>query len=315
MRLFQKSFQAMSTGIEVKFYTDRPKVDADSLLIEVENEFYRIAATYTRFSESSELSSLNKKSGEKAQVSAELFALIEELLEFAEFSEGKFDPTVIDLLELHGYDKSFSKDRIDYVQSLGVTVEPLLANRPKWSEIELDETTQTVKLQLSQRLDLGSIGKGYALDRAAEILLAAGIEDYLIEAGGDVISAGMNLEENRNWVVALTLPAGVGTTNLAMEIELSPQGEAVASSGSWARATKSFHHLLDPDTGKPKTGIIQTAVRAETATIADGLATVLFLKGQDYIDKIYAEYAAKGLVVTDQGNVLIHEYFMDNTAS
>jgi thiamine biosynthesis lipoprotein len=120
------------------------------------------------------------------------------------------------------------------------------------------------------RLDLGGIGKGYAADRAADILAAAG--PCLVNAGGDIATRGG------------TWPVGVETTVGTITLEVT--GAAVATSGTdrrtWRRNGTTLHHLIDPRTGAPaRSDVVRVTVVAPDAVAAEIAATSLFLAGAD----------------------------------
>jgi thiamine biosynthesis lipoprotein ApbE len=297
-QLLKYNFSAMSTGIEFQAYFDCGVVEANTLLQKAEQEFYRVAKTYTRFADNSELSLINRAGG--GQLTEEFGRLVELMLELAEFSNGAFDPTVIDLLELNGYKSSFDAAKIIQNRKIPVDIAHYLKKRPSWKQISLSPVSNQTdsrlapsadnayQLQLAegQRLDLGSIGKGYAIGQAAAVL-SAGSKRFMINAGGDVYARG------GGWTASLEIK---NPENRFLQLKLSSVGQAVASSGSWARQAGSFHHLLDTSTGKP-TGPVQAFCIGPDPTLADGLATVLCLTGKSYIDLIKEEYGYDSLVV------------------
>ena len=172
-------------------------------------------------------------------------------------TDGRFDPTVHDAVLSAGYDRSFelvarAAGRPALAAACGGAV------RLTGSRIELDAGV---------RLDLGGIGKGYAVDRAAELLAQAG--PCLVNAGGDVAVLG------GSW------PIGVDG---AVTLELS--SGAAATSGRdrrhWCRAGRELHHLIDPSTGSPaETDLLRATAVGVDAVEAEVLATWLFLLGED----------------------------------
>jgi thiamine biosynthesis lipoprotein len=228
------------------------------------------------------------------------------MLSLAEITNGVFDPTIIDLLEAYGYDAGYHFAKLDDPQ-LNDEVAKLVKSRPSWRDIELDENKLTIKLAPQQRLDLGSVGKGFAIDLAYDVLNV--FESFIINAGGDVRSKG---EKNGHepWTVGLEQhplpnrppePAKViGTVEL--------RNQALAGSGGWARRVKFFHHLLDPQTGLPRNEISQSFVLAPTALDADAWATVLFLLGQPGLD-LLAQQNLEGLIIMLDGENVTSKNF------
>ncbi len=118
------------------------------------------------------------------------------------------------------------------------------------------------------RIDLSAVAKGYAIDRAAEALEARGIDDYLIEFGGE-LRAG----PGGGWTVGVEMPHAPGT--LLAKLEL--RGAAIATSGTYRQGA----HILDPSTGAPPpTEVVSATVLAPTAAEADAFATALAVTGE-----------------------------------
>ena len=236
-------------------------------------EFDRIVKKFTRFNQNSELSNLNRQSGIWVQVGEEFFMLIETMLEISEQSKGAFDPTVIDFLEAYGYDPNYDFSKLDNPE-LDELVKKIANERPSWKEIELDRKNRKVRLAKNQRIDLGGIGKGYAIDCARKKFTDNGLENFLIDAGGDILAQGKN-EKKQKWTAALKVLSSEGIPEEVGILEL--ENEALACSGSWARKVKQFHHIINPQTGKPDDTHSTVFVKAATATTADAWATAIFV--------------------------------------
>lgn len=272
----EKNF--MNTIITIKIVRgDKPTVEALDAIEDGFSEFDRIVKQYTRFNENSELSNLNRNAGNIVSITDEFFMLIEKMITIANESNGAFDPTVIDFLEVYGYDKNYDFSKLDN-PDLDKFVEKIKNERPSYKDIKLFPKKKSVQLSKNQKIDLGGIGKGYALDCASEKIKAKGFENFLIDAGGDIFASGVN-EKGNAWEV------GLKTMNKKNEIEIvgkiNLKDEALASSGSWARKVKQFHHLIDPRTGKPSENFKTVFVKAKTATMADAWATAVFVGGKD----------------------------------
>jgi thiamine biosynthesis lipoprotein len=253
-------------------------VQNESSTVEIKNaieegfgEFDRIVKKYTRFNENSELSNLNRNSGNWVQVSDEFFMLIEYMLKMAKETDGAFDPTIIDFLEVYGYDKNYDFSKLDNPK-LDSMVEKIANERRSWKEIELNKESLQVKLAETQRIDLGGIGKGYAIDCAYNRLIKVS-NGFLIDAGGDIRASGRN-ENGEYWKVGLKT-SEFEDKNFEFRIL---KNEALACSGSWARRVKQFHHLINPKDGKPVAKKYSTVyVSADTGLEADSWATALFV--------------------------------------
>lgn len=235
-------------------------------------EFDRIVNKFTRFDENSELSNLNRQSEKWVKVSNEFFDLIKYMLDMAEKTDGAFDPTIIDFLDVYGYNKNYDFSRLDNPEELDKLVKNTLENRASWKDIEIDEANFSVKLAKKQRIDLGGIGKGYAVDCAYEKLSEVA-NNFIINAGGDIRVCGLN-DKSEKWNIRLRTS---DSNNDSLFVELEG-GQAIASSGSWARKVKQFHHLIDPKTGKPTEKEYSTVfIKGNSCIEADSWATAVFV--------------------------------------
>lgn len=229
----------------------------------------------SRFDGQSDLSRLNSRSGEWVPVDERLVSALEAALQAREATGGRFDPTILPALVAAGYDRSFELVPAEAGEAPSA-VQCGGGVRLTGSRIELDPGV---------RLDLGGIGKGYAADRAAELLAPAG--PCLVNAGGDVSARG------GSW------PVGVEG---AVTLELSDG--ALATSGRdrrrWRRAGRELHHLIDPATGSPaEVDLLRATAVGSDAVEAEVLAKWLFLAGE-------AEAVASGIpcvLVTADGCV------------
>lgn len=298
----------MNTIIRFQIISSKGTIFTKNKAKEAFGCFEEVVNKFSRFSPKSELSLMNDSSGKVFKASPELFKLIKYSLYLNKLGSGNYDPTVIDLLESYGYDKTqdFSKlEEPDFYKE----IKNLVLKRNKASEIVLDEKKNTVKLKKGQRLDMGSIAKGYAVDLAYE-KLKKDFDHFLINAGGDVRVSGLN-EQGLNWKIMLyrsALPNGkIDDTNFIGMVTLEP-GQSIAGSGGWARRVGAFHHLLSPKDGFPINQITQTYVIAPTATDADAFSTFLYVEGPDALS-IINDRDFSGLLIDFQGNIFKSKKF------
>jgi FAD:protein FMN transferase len=269
------AFRAMGTDIELLVRSSNG--GARDVFDAVEAEFERLEQIMSRFRPDSELSQLNRAG--TLEVSADLAHVVELALAARERTAGRFDPCVHDALVAAGYDRTFTQvvpeaddtSRIEPVCGGGVSVDG-----------------RRIELEDGAKLDLGGIGKGYAAERAADILAAGG--PCLVDAGGDIAVRG-----GHAWPVGVE--TGEGIVTLALE-----RG-ALATSGSdrrrWTRGGEERHHLIDPRTGRSAVSdVLRVTVFADDAVQAEVLAKLLFLAGaQEAVDT-----GATAIVVTRSGD-------------
>ena len=246
----RRTFRAM--GTEVDLFVEA--AGAEPELAAAEEEFHRLEGLFSRFLEGSELSRVNREG--VLDASPDLARVVGLALAARERTGGLFDPTVHDAVVAAGYDRTFEQVPREAVEA------PATASCG--GRVTLSGSR--IELEPGVHLDLGGIGKGYAADRAAELLGAAG--PCLVNAGGDVATQG------GSW------PVGIDG---GITVELS--GGALATSGRdrrrWRRAGRDLHHLIDPSTGAPaKTDLLRATAVGSNAVEAEVLAKWLFLAGE-----------------------------------
>lgn len=278
--LVRHSFRAMGTQIELLVEAD----EAAAALAAAAEEFHRLEALLSRFRDDSELSRLNAAGALAA--GPDLVRVVELAHEATERTEGRFDITVHDALVAAGYDRSFELVPADEDSPVAPPVRPSGRVRVEDGVIRLDPGV---------RLDLGGIGKGYACERAAEILGTAG--PCLVNAGGDIATrAGA-------WTVS------VETAESPLTLELS-DSSALATSGRdlrrWRRAGVELHHLIDPTTGTPsESDLLRVTAVAHDAVIAETTAKALFLAGADAAREEAEELEIPAVLVTRDGRTIL----------
>lgn len=276
----QKSISLMNTEISIKAFANIPLVDLKNAIEDALNQFHIIVARFTRFSDSSELAILNKSNGKFVNVASDLFELVNYGVSLGKKTKGIFDITVSDILEEYGYDKEYNFSKLDDPLLLE-RISKLIATRPKFSEIELDRKNYKIKLQKKQKIDLGAYAKGYAIKLAKNKLLNLNVNNFFINAGGDVYANGFDFTnlKPKKWKAALFNPEeSIKTGKFEVFQNIDIKNEAIASSGPWARKVKFFHHLINPKNGLPisnKDSIV--FVKHKDPMKADALATIFYL--------------------------------------
>ena len=248
----RRLFHAMGTEVELLLDFE-PGAESDAALVRAEQEFERLEQLLSRFRPDSELSALNRLG--MIDAGADLVAVTTLALQARERTDGLFDPTVHDALVAAGYDRTF-----DDVSAEG----PPVSARACGGVVRIEG--RTIELEPGFRLDLGGIAKGYAVDRAAELL--SGVGPCLVNAGGDLVA------RDRSW------PVGVETAD--GQITLALEDGAIATSGTdrrrWRRGRAEAHHLIDPALGLPAASdYLRVTVIAPTATEAEVVAKAVFL--------------------------------------
>ena len=252
--LLRHRFRAMGTESELLVATD----EASGALAAAEAEFHRLEALLSRFRPDSELSRLNDEGTLAA--GPDLLRVVELALAARESTGGRFDIRVHGALVAAGYDRSF-----ELVAPDDATPARFPERQPGGVEVR----DGVISLEDGVRLDLGGIGKGYACERAAEILGTAG--PCLVNAGGDIATrAG-------SWTVAIETAAEPLTLELSGDYALATSGRDLRC---WRRAGRELHHLIDPATGLPsESDLLRVTAVAHDAVAAEVAAKALFLAG------------------------------------
>jgi thiamine biosynthesis lipoprotein len=234
------------------------------------DEVARAEAVLSEWDESSEVSAVNRAAGNTAvRVSPELFGVLNRSLWFSEMTEGAFDVTFATC----GHLWSIRKQRIPTEESLSRCLENV-----GFQKVVLDPSRSVVFLpEASMRMGLGGIAKGYRVDRAADILSARGITDYVVNGGGDIRLAGGGGEGP--WEVTIAHPREPG--GRLGEVKLDEGAIVTSGDFSWyfEKDGIRYHHILDPRTGRPARRSVAVTVVGESAMDADALATGLFVMG------------------------------------
>jgi len=296
--LLSVSREAMACLFEVVFdaadYRDKTEaaIAALELLEPLEEQL-------TVYRETGEVAQLNRRAAESpVEVEAGLFQLLQRAVALSEAAAGAFDITAGRLTKVWGfYRRQGQMPSAEEVTAALATV----GSR----HLQLDPTRRTVQfMQTGLELNLGAIGKGFALDRVADAVAAGGIQDFLIHGGNSSVLArgGRNSEfriqnsESRrettdnsssctpktefpSWIVGLRHPLKPD----ARLAEFVLSNQALGTSGS---GTQYFHHqgrryghILDPRSGWPADQVLSATVIAPTAEQADALSTALYVMG------------------------------------
>jgi thiamine biosynthesis lipoprotein len=206
------------------------------------NEMARIEEIASEWREDSDLSRLNRSSGEPVKVPPELFEILERSAKISAESNGLFDVSFYAVGQLWKFEPG----------SRPPSPEAIAEHLPAvdWRAIELDGAARTVRLaKPGMKIGLGAIAKGYAVDRASALLRARGFDNHIVEAGGDTQVSGQ--KGDKPWRVGVQDPqrpdGRIG--------HVVAKDESVVTSGNYARffVWEGVHytHILDPRTGWP----------------------------------------------------------------
>jgi FAD:protein FMN transferase len=224
----------------------------------------------SNFKPESELSRLNRSAHFHTQkVPPDLYRVIEQAVQFSRLSSGKFDITVAPLVNL--WKAALLGDSL-----------PSLSQRQQaeecvgYEKIELTPPNEITFRSSCMQLDLGAVGKGYAVDRAGEVLHSYGIRNALINSGGSSILALGSPPGQTAWLVHLRDPSNKIDPYVMLKDQSVSTSEQTAIS---LLAPESAGHIIDPATGKPVDTRFAVSVITSSGTPSDGLSTTLLLLG------------------------------------
>lgn len=302
-------FRAMNTAIEVVLYGSSSGKPAA-----VEQRFRQAEARMSRFLPESDLSRFNQWDESACVLHPDLFSAIEVALWGAHITGGLYDPTRLDELVRAGYDRTFEH----IVERAGYQWRSpdALADAPgvKWrrvadyTAVQLDSTSGAARKPAGLRIDLGGMGKGWTVDRAAELLRGEG--PFLVNAGGDLYASGQP-GHPRGWRVDIEHPFTRDRWIARLFLEHGGLATSTTAKRRWTHHGQQQHHLIDPRTGRPaESDAVSVTVIAQRTVLAELFAKAALLlgadAGQDYLAHLGGGvegliYAADGRVLTTPG--------------
>jgi FAD:protein FMN transferase len=290
----------MGTQISVQLWIEDEK-KAEQAIAAVMEEMRRIDREFSPWIETSQLYRLNQsvaKATEKnpVKISDELSFIIDKSFFYSNLSEGAFDITFASLARYYDYRAKLKPSEAQR--------ETLLA-AINYKHIHLDPKTDLVWFDHDKvYMDLGGIAKGYACDRAIEILKKMGVKSASVTAGGDTRLLGNKL--GKPWMIGIKNPRAEN----AVAITLPLEDTAVSTSGDYERYFidsngERVHHIINPKTGKSTKGVMSVTILGPNGIDTDALSTTVFVmgpeKGLALINKLNGFDA---IIITEQGKVL-----------
>lgn len=248
------------------------------------------------------LTEINKAfaSGQPTEADAEIVRMIEASQLIEERSEGRFNPAIGGLIRLWGFHTSTypiigpPPDEDD--------IRRAIAFRPSSRDIRIDGL-QLSSDNMQVQLDFGGIAKGYAVDLAIERIRERGIENAIVNAGGDLRAMGDH--GNRPWRIAVRKPGGgvIGAVEVRGD-------ESLFTSGNYERFRQDkeerYPHILDPRTGWPVGDVASATVIFDVGLLADASATALIVAGlEDWPEVAHALELDQVMIIDEAGKVYL----------
>lgn len=266
--------RAMATEFAIILPGQSPR--ATEAAIDAMDMLETLETKLTIYRPDSEISRVNESAGNlPVKISDEVFGLLERAISISKITDGAFDITAGPLVECWGFSqrrgKKPTEQQIDAArQCVG------------WHLIELKPEEKTVFLKSpGMQINLGGIGKGFAIDQIAAHLQKNDVDQFLIHGGKSTILTATNTENTtpEPWRIAIEHPLRPGHRLLEIEI----LNGAIATSGSGKQffhyKGKRIGHVIDPRTGRPAGNALSMTIQTENATDADAYSTACFVQG------------------------------------
>jgi len=297
----------MGTEVRVSVWTADP-ARAETATSAVFREFDRLDAMMSVWKDGSDIVRLNAAAGDGAvPVSAETREVLHIAHQISEQTDGRFDVTFAALSGLWKFDYQDKDNSVPDPREIAKRL-PLINYR----DLVVDDGAGTAALRRrGMRVNLGGIGKGYAVDRAVDIMRRSGLRDFMIQAGGDMYVSGRR--DDRPWRLGIRDPRGPADRVFAT---LDLTDGTFSTSGDYERFFmkngRRYHHIIDLGTGEPARLCRSVTLVTERAVVADALAKGVFILGPDAgMTLIERTPGVEGVIVSAKNEVSISSGLRD----
>jgi thiamine biosynthesis lipoprotein len=294
-KIYRKSTTLMDTLVAITVVSDserKAEEAMDAAFGEIEGLEYKLSF----WTEDSEIALINRNAGIKpVRVSPATMDIIKKSLLISGKTDGAFDPTIGPVIRIWDFREKTIPESIALTNRLNMVDYKALI-------IEGNEAFLSRK---GMSFDTGGIAKGYAADRAEEVLKRMGIKAGLIAIAGDIKAFGVK-PDGKPWRIGIRNPRAAGEDDDIMAT-VGLMDEAVSTSGDYERffikGGKRYHHLLDPKTGYPAEGFISVSVITGSAVLTDGFSTGVFVMGPEEGLKLMEREGLEGVLVEKSGEI------------
>ncbi len=298
------SGHTMGTTWTVRLAAPPSDPSVAQLRSEIEAVLQQVNDEMSTWQEDSDISRFNRlRAGGEMTVSESFAIVLEMALEVAELTDGAFDPTVGPLVNLWGFGPPHRRDAVPSDEDIGQALAQV-----GYQRLDFDGQRRRLVQPGGLYLDFSSIAKGWGVDVVAELLLGHGIDNFLVDIGGDIRSHGQRLDGP--WRIAIERPVP-GTREIHQIIE--PGTAAIVTSGTYRQFFESdgqrFSHTIDPRSGYPVDHhAVSITVIADNATWADAWATALGVPEPEHAYRIAVEQELAVLWILEIDGELVERY-------
>lgn len=290
-RNWRKTSLALGTVVRTQVVTTHSDETVQHALTLAMEAMRAVENACSRFDSDSELSRLILAPvGSLVEVSPILFQALHFACEVAEWTDGRFDPTVAARMDELGFTRHYLTG-----ESVNWTMEA--ASDATFRDIELDEPNRAVRLHRPLRLDLGAVAKGLAVDLAVKELSVFGFDGFVVDAGGDLYVAG-RAENAHPWTVEIRHPILREQSILTLKV----QDVAVCTSGTYERPSsqeEGAHHILNARTKRSARGFLSGTAIGSFAMMADAFSTAAFLYPSEEALHVLEGVGLEGIMISE----------------
>lgn len=291
--LFEEQMFVLGTIVNVTIYGEEES-KSQKVFYDLLTDFKYMQAAWNPWKKGS-LARINKllEEGEPFSIDPGVKKLIEQSLVLSKQSDGLFNPAIGGLVKLWGFDKDEMPQGPPPEKE---SIEQWLAQKQSMDDLQLDD------LMLSSsnpqiKLDFGAFAKGYGVDRAIEHVKNMGVNNAIVNAGGDLRAIGN--KGGVPWTIGIRNPRG---ENIIASLKIDGD-ESIFTSGDYERYYeyngKRYHHILDPRTGYPADKFSSVTVIHQSAALADAAATALFIAGPAEWERIAKQMNVEQAMLID----------------
>jgi FAD:protein FMN transferase len=293
--LHKQARKIMGTFCEVQVYGS-DSARADKAIAAALGEMERIDGFLSNYAAASELSAVNREAAKTpVHVSRELFFFFRLCRTYHEQTMGAFDPTVGPLVRAWGFFTSHPAKPSDA---------DIIAAKTKsgFDKVVLNDKDRTIFYRVAGlETDPGGIGKGYAVDRAADVLKKLGVRSALVSAGGSTLFAIGQPPGRDAWHIAIKNPVDSEHPYAIVRLKNASLSTSGISEKSVQVEGHRYSHIFDPRTGAPVEGVCQASVVAATATESDALTKAAFILPQDVVKRLFKSRKATHALKVEGG--------------
>ncbi len=300
---------ALGTSYSIIYLSDK-ELDFQQ---EIDSVFLAVNQSMSTYIPNSDISKIN--SGDTTVVVGTMFKEVFELsAEVKQKTNGYFDPTVGVLVNAWGFGPGAA------IKMDSVRVDSLM-KYVGLEKVRIDKNNKVVKEMHNIYIDFNAIAKGYAIDRLAKLMDAKGIQDYLLEVGGEVVAKGENRIKNKQWTIGIDNPQIEEGRKLKLLIYM--KNRALASSGNYRKfrvdpeTHKKYVHTIDPKTGFTKnSNTLAVNILANTCAEADAYATAFMAMDlDDVLAMVAQENNLEAYIIYLDKNGEVKEFMTDGFKS